>query len=955
MKPANLLRAVAKALSVAALSLALPTLQAAPQLLPGVYGYGLDRDSNPAGFGATSRIVHVTTLEDNGNDTTPTPGSLRAAVKVNAPRVIVFDVSGVIELQKQIVIRNPNVTIAGQTAPSPGIALHGMPFVIATSNVLVQHLRVRPGDRWLPNPDTHNRDGIDVDPGNSTSVVQNVVIDHCTFAWSLDEIASTWNGWGDVTFNKCIFAEPLHISIHLDEDTLSGEVPKQVEGLAVTPVNFGDPVVATHAAAVNGNYREWEAAGDGATLEFTVPIVAATNQSTGEHMVIGGITGPDRASFKVEVRKPDGGLLQESEVFDQYAPTNEALTFVARRDTGGFNIPIGTTSLTVKLTVMGRNPASTGWKVGLDLFSFSQNHAMGPLFASGKAGTGRLTFNGSVIAHILERGPWANARHFVFANNVLYNRKNRFVMLGNSSSWTDPIHTAIVGNTFIDGRSFGTSPRSPIARVTPPAGTQIYEAGNFYDPGDRTNAAPMLEATLEPMRVTSDPTEPGHGLEGFVPQSAADGYREVLLSAGARPNDRDIMETRVMNDIAVGATLHALADRPGTVKNSVAEAGGWPVYAVNLATWTLPANPNDDDDSDGYTNIEEWLQQLSAQLEGTPASGNNYQAEFAQLGGGSTIVTNALGANGTGFVTGPADATLTFNRVDADTGGARLLRIRYELDGAAQGAEVVVNGAAQPIAFAPTGGTGSWTLLDVPVTLTSGNNVVMIRGGGAGLPHVDDFTVTGTDFTGPVVTVPADIVTDATGPEGAVVTFAVSATDAVDGAITPTVTPPSGSTFAPGVTTVQVSATDASDNTTTRDFTVTVVAHAPAISTAPAAQAVTAGDTVTFSVVASGTPELAYQWFKDGSPLEGASGATLSLPSVTTASAGAYAVSVTNSFGTVTSASAALVVNKAPVAVNFNSLSFSYSGGPKPATVTTQPDGLTVVVTYNGSPTPPTL
>jgi hypothetical protein len=325
MKFGKILGAVATALSFAALPFGLQSLHAAPQLLPGVHGYGLDRADNPAGFGPNSRIIHVTTIEDNGDDANPTPGSLRAAVQASGPRVVVFDLSGVIDLQKLLKIRHPNITIAGQTAPSPGIALHGESLVISVSDVLIQHLRIRPGDRWLPNPNNHNRDAIDVDSGNST-LVKNVVLDHCTFGWALDEMASTWHAYEDVTFNKCIFAEPLYRSIHLDEGTFTGNLPKQIETLDVTPTNFGDPVAVTSALAVDGSYREWEATADGATLDFTVPIVAATNQSNEEHLVIGSFTGPDRASFKAEVRLPNGTLLQTSEVFDPYTPTTEATT-----------------------------------------------------------------------------------------------------------------------------------------------------------------------------------------------------------------------------------------------------------------------------------------------------------------------------------------------------------------------------------------------------------------------------------------------------------------------------------------------------------------------------------------------------------------------------------------------------------------------------------------------------
>ena len=76
----------------------------------------------------------------------------------------------------------------------------------------------------------------------------------------------------------------------------------------------------------------------------------------------------------------------------------------------------------------------------------------------------------------------------------------------------------------------------------------------------------------------------------------------------------------------------------------------------------------------------------------------------------------------------------------------------------------------------------------------------------------DSFTVTVEDTTAPVLTVPADIIVEATGPAGATVRWSVSATDVVDGSVNPTCTPASGSTFALGTTTVTCSATDAAGN-----------------------------------------------------------------------------------------------------------------------------------------------
>jgi hypothetical protein len=596
----------------------LAPLRGAPQLLPGVYGYGLDRATNPAGFGRESRIIHVSTLDDNGSDAHPLAGSLRAAVCARGPRVVVFDLSGVIELQSTLRIPNGEITIAGQTAPSPGIALRGAPLIIQASNVLIQHVRVRPGDRWLPDPHTHNRDAVAVDAPRP-KILRNVVLDHCTFAWSLDEIASTWNSYEDVTFSRCIFAEPLFRAIHVDEGTFPHHLPLEAETLRQEMNGFPGVEMTSSTLALGGAYQLVNSDSDGDAIDYVLPVEPAKTRRLDEHIVVGSITGPDRASFRVEVRGPDDQLLQSSEVFDQYAPASAAseISHTAQTAKTGFIIPPNVDHLKVRLIVSGRNPASTGWKLGVDLLSLAQGHAMGPLFGSGKAAAGRLTFVGSIISHILERGPWANAKQFVFANNVLYDRRNRFLMIGHTDYRLDPIHVAAVGNTFIDGATLTNTSASPIARQKPPPGTQVYAADNVFDPGDRTPPAPLVDPKLDPFLVDRDPTEQGHGLEGFTPRPAREAFDVVLRSAGARPNDRDVQERRIVDEIARAVKIHQLADRPGRIRNSVADAGGWPVYAQNRAQWSppIPAAPNADDDGDGYTNIEEWLQQLSTNLE----------------------------------------------------------------------------------------------------------------------------------------------------------------------------------------------------------------------------------------------------------------------------------------------------------------------------------------------------
>lgn len=122
-----------------------------------------------------------------------------------------------------------------------------------------------------------------------------------------------------------------------------------------------------------------------------------------------------------------------------------------------------------------------------------------------------------------------------------------------------------------------------------------------------------------------------------------------------------------------------------------------------------------------------------------------------------------------------------------------------------------------------------------------------------------------------------------------------------------------GTPTAAGTYSLSISGSDAGFTSPDFEYTVIVTggvtATIPAISTQPTAQTVTAGASVTFSVVAAGTPTPTYQWRKDGTAISGATSASLSLSNVQTANAGSYTVVVTNSAGSVTSTGATLTVN----------------------------------------------
>lgn len=180
----------------------LPPLAGLP-VFPGAEGFGT---RTPAGRGG--KVIEVSSLADDG------PATLRAALKDPAPRTIVFRVSGTIELHGPIIVTQPFLTIAGQTAPGDGICIKNAGLIIATHDVLVQHLRVRPGNEGKVEPDNNDAITILGKHGKIADGAFNVVLDHVSASWSEDETISTWFAAHDITISWCIVSEGLHKSRH---------------------------------------------------------------------------------------------------------------------------------------------------------------------------------------------------------------------------------------------------------------------------------------------------------------------------------------------------------------------------------------------------------------------------------------------------------------------------------------------------------------------------------------------------------------------------------------------------------------------------------------------------------------------------------------------------------------------------------------------------------------------
>ena len=169
--------AIAMAIAMATMlgageSLAVPSHGADARLaFPGAVGWAAH---TPGGRGG--EILRVTTLAGDG------PGSFAAAVAAKGPRIVVFEVGGVIDLGvKTVRITEPYLTIAGHTAPAPGITMIRGGIDIATHDVVVRHIRVRPGTAGLEAFSGTEFDAI------STRAGRNVIVDHCSLSWATDE------------------------------------------------------------------------------------------------------------------------------------------------------------------------------------------------------------------------------------------------------------------------------------------------------------------------------------------------------------------------------------------------------------------------------------------------------------------------------------------------------------------------------------------------------------------------------------------------------------------------------------------------------------------------------------------------------------------------------------------------------------------------------------------------
>lgn len=268
--------------------------------------------------GRGGKVYVVTNLNDDG------AGSLRWACEQGGARIVVFNVAGIIRLKTPLIIRAPYITIAGQTAPGDGVCIAGESVWINTHDVIIRYMRFRRGETWVGRRD----DAIGGNP------IGNIIIDHVSATWGLDENMSMYRhmyndstgkiedkfGTVNITIQNSIFGEALDTWNHAFGSTLGGENCTFMRNLWANNAgrnpsvgwngvfNFANNVIFNwvHRSVDGGDYR----AQFNIINNYFKPGPATPNNNVG-HRILKPESGRSKLKYKVYGRAYVNGNVME--------------------------------------------------------------------------------------------------------------------------------------------------------------------------------------------------------------------------------------------------------------------------------------------------------------------------------------------------------------------------------------------------------------------------------------------------------------------------------------------------------------------------------------------------------------------------------------------------------------------------------------------------------------------
>ena len=542
-------------------------------IIPGEVGFGMD---TPAGSGRhlgtpATNVCKVTNLNDSG------PGSLRNAIEnEDSPKTIVFEVSGYIDLASIITIggslgsnaetKGSYITIAGQTAPSPGITIRNFGFYVERNchDILIQHLRFRAGD--------------------------STIFDRVYSGWSL----VSGSVYSHTTTRTDYWAENVKYNgVKLTEAVDSG-------------------------ASVGSN--QWDLDEDSGTLYVNV----GENPSAGK-LIVGGskiVIGTPIAIDGHYRTDPDG----DGPDIAWNGGTNIVIDHCSMAWAGDMNARIQGSNVTVSNCIIAEGLNHPYHPKG--------EHSKGLYFSSDYEDNAVVNVASvrNLFAHNVDRNPIFEGAWGIIVNDVAYDYKWAPTTIDGGG--TGSVRLSLVGNYHIETDLVSYAPY--IIAGSDAASKVFISDDNYWsgnvqsDPwnSEASTTFHMRESlgavnTDVPLsnRVTTkeDATWP----TGLSPMTAADAKTYVLKYAGARPRDKDALDTDAVADVRAASTV---SDITQTIVGTNADcygAGGpfecctgagtgtcpdktWPALAENTRTFDIPSDYNEVQAS-GYTKLEELL------------------------------------------------------------------------------------------------------------------------------------------------------------------------------------------------------------------------------------------------------------------------------------------------------------------------------------------------------------
>ena len=484
---------------------------------------GSGRNSDPS----NTTLYKITNLNPNGS------GSLKACIQAIGPRVCVFEVSGAIELSGDLGISNPFITIAGQTAPSPGITLRGGALRIYTNDVLVQHIRIRVGDN-LGGTNPENRDAIGIEglPDGSRDVF-NVLIDHCSVSWAIDENIALWYpGVHNITISNSIISEGLLQSMHpKGAHSMGILIGKEIYNVSLIGNllihnNGRNPLIQGLTKTIISNNLIYNPG------FFGVNIADPHGEGAVTSSLVGNVIIPGANSIGV-----DEAINIASDV------SSNSQIFVLRNDCSR-RLNDSWSCVTNNASANIRSTIAAAWAFPLSVISETEVEASVSVNAGARPAE-RDSVDQRLISELATRTgqliDCVGSDDIPYVQGIVSSATTNTVMLDNSAS--------IYDNGYL-GRQ---------VKITSGKGA-----------GQTRNIEQYLGSAIRKATVDVD----------WVTIPDATSTYEISLDC-------------------------------------ILNAGGRPQVIENTRVLTIPANPNDDDDGDAYTNLENWLQQ-HAQLVTNP-------------------------------------------------------------------------------------------------------------------------------------------------------------------------------------------------------------------------------------------------------------------------------------------------------------------------------------------------